>query len=64
MIQAVVPAQPVAVVGNDYLDKQFFTYKQIPNEVLIAAQRYGLTASFEWRNQELEDALEFKYINR
>jgi hypothetical protein len=64
VIQAVVPAQPVAIVGNDYLDKQFFTFKQIPNEVLIAAQRYGLTASFDWRNKELEETLEFKYINR
>ena len=63
VIQSLTGPREVEETGMDYLENQLFKYKRIPTEVLRASRVYGQDLNLGW-NQELQKAMDFKYIDR
>ena len=51
VLQRITPAIPVADIGQEYLDDQFFRFKRIPTGVMGAAQHYAQEIEFDWRDE-------------
>ncbi len=50
-------------IGNEYLEKQFFTFKHLPNEVTTLAEIYLRKLNFQWQDEFLDD-MQLKWIAR
>jgi len=62
ILQRTTPATPVAELGQEYLDQQYFRFKRIPTGVMGAAQHYAQELEFDWRD-EFVDSMELKRMN-
>ena len=63
VVQALEPSRATSEAGHDFLSNQYFKYKRIPNEAFQIGQRYTRDLSLDF-NQELQDEMEFKFIDR
>lgn len=63
VVQAIEPSRATSEAGEDFLANEYFKYKRIPNEVFQVGQRYTRDLSLDF-NQELQDEMEFKFIDR
>ena len=63
VIQATEPSRAMSEAGHDFLANQYFKYKRIPSETHQVSQRYMRELGLEF-NQEVQDELGFKFIDR
>ena len=63
VVQAIEPSRATSEAGEDFLANQYFKYKRIPNEAFQIGQRYTRDLSLDF-NQELQDQMEFKFVDR
>lgn len=63
VIQATEPSRATSEAGHDFLANQYFKYKRIPNEAFQVGQRYLRDLSLDF-NQDLQDEMGFKFIDR
>ena len=54
VLQRTSPATPVADLGQEYPDQQYFRFKRIPTGVMGAAQHYAQELEFDWRDEFVE----------
>ena len=59
VLQRATPGTPVADLGQEYLDQQYFRFKRVPTGVMGAAQHYAQELEFDWRD-EFVDSMELK----
>ena len=55
--------QTVDEIGTDYLQNQFFKFKQIPRDIQNVSRWYGQELAFDW-NQEFTDSMGLKFMGR
>ncbi|MCH2182523.1 MAG: hypothetical protein MK108_11005 [Mariniblastus sp.] len=53
----------VEQMGDDYLNQQFFTFKQVPFDVSALSNFYGQQMNYDWMD-EFADSMELEWIGR
>ena len=63
VVQATAPSRATSEAGYDFLANQYFKFNRIPNEAFQIGQRYVRDLSLDF-NQELQDEMGFKFVDR
>ena len=63
VIQMVSDRKTVDELGSDYLNNQFFRFKQVPNDVKAVSSYYGRELNYDW-NQQFSDEMGLKFMGR
>ncbi len=63
VVQLTSDRQPIAELGNEYLDDNYFRTKSIPPQVQNVSRWYVQELAYDW-NQEFADSMGLKFIGR
>ena len=63
VIQMVSERKTIDELGSDYLNNQFFRFKQVPGDVKAVSSYYGRELNYDW-NQEFTDEMGLKFMGR